>query len=347
MLTTSTAARAQPLTIVISTTSSDPTHVMSELVEYGKKVRDGVIKDPTFAPVIYQAPPEADPWDETVWHACNPALGDFRSIDEMRTFAARAKRVPSLELVFRNLYLNQPVDADQRFLSSADWDAGTTPVDLEQLEGRPCFGGLDLSSTQDLTALVLVFPDDDYPPSYDVLAWFWSAGDTLRERGERDRVPYALWRDQGYLEAPPGRAIDKGAVVRRLAEVTSRFDVQGIAFDRWRIADLKKALADDGLEVPLVDWGQGFRDMAPAVDALETAVLTGRLRHGGHPVLRWNAANACITQDPAGSRKIDKARSTGRIDGLVALAMAIGLAERTSGPVRSPYEDREGGFLVL
>jgi phage terminase large subunit-like protein len=118
--------------------------------------------------------------------------------------------------------------------------------------------------------------------------------------------------------------------------VTSRFDVQGIAFDRWRIADLKKALADDGLEVPLIDWGQGFRDMAPAVDALETAVLTGRLRHGGHPVLRWNAANACITQDPAGSRKIDKARSTGRIDGLVALAMAIGLAERTSGPVRSP-----------
>ncbi|NJL07377.1 MAG: terminase large subunit [Methylacidiphilales bacterium] len=347
VLTTSTAARAQPLTIVISTTSSDPTHVMSELVEYGKKVRDGVIKDPTFAPVIYQAPPEADPWDEAVWHACNPALGDFRSIDEMRTFAARAKRVPSLESVFRNLYLNQPVDADQRFLSSADWDAGAVPVDLEQLEGRPCFGGLDLSSTQDLTALVLVFPDDDYPPSYDVLAWFWSAGDTLRERGERDRVPYALWRDQGYLEAPPGRAIDKGAVVRRLAEVTSRFDVQGIAFDRWRIADLKKALADDGLEVPLVDWGQGFKDMAPAVDALETAVLTGRLRHGGHPVMRWNAANACITQDPAGSRKIDKARSVGRIDGLVALAMAIGLAERTAGPVRSPYEEREGGFLFL
>lgn len=348
VLTTSTAARAQPLTIVISTTSSDPTSIMSELVDYGRKIRDGVIEDPTFFPVIYQAPQEADPWSEETWRACNPALGDFRSIEEMRTFADRAKRIPSLESVFRNLYLNQPVDADQRFLASADWDACATPVNVEALEGRPCFGGLDLSSTQDLTALILVFPDDDDPPAYDVLCWFWSAGDTLRERGDRDRVPYPLWRDQGFLEAPPGRAIDKGYVVRQLAEVMTRFDVQGIAYDRWRIEELKKSLSDEGIEVPLTDWGQGFRDMAPAVDALETAVLNGRIRHGGQPVLRWNASNASITMDPAGSRKIDKARSIGRIDGLVALAMAIGLAAKSQAPLRSPYEaDRPEGFLFL
>lgn len=348
VLTTSTAARAQPLTIVISTTSSDPTTVMSELVDYGRKITDGVISDPTFFPVIYQAPQDADPWSEETWQACNPALGDFRSIEEMRTFAERARRIPSLESVFRNLYLNQPVDADQRFLASADWDACDAPVDMDALEGRPCFGGLDLSSTQDLTALVLVFPDDDDPPTYDVLCWFWSAGDTLRDRGDRDRVPYALWRDQGFLEAPPGRAIDKGYVVRQLADVMIRFDVQGIAYDRWRIEELKKSLADDGIEVPLTDWGQGFRDMAPAVDALETAVLNGCIRHGGHPVLRWNASNASISMDPAGARKIDKSRSIGRIDGLIALAMAIGLAAKSQAPVRSPYEtERPGGFLFL
>lgn len=348
VLTTSTAARAQPLTIVISTTSSDPTSIMSELVEYGRKIKDGVIEDRTFYPAIYQVPQDADPWSEATWRACNPALGDFRSLEEMRTFADRAKRIPSLESVFRNLYLNQPVDADRRFLASADWDACAAPVEIEALEGRSCYGGLDLSSTQDLTALVLVFPDDGDPAAYDVLCWFWSAGDMLRDRGDRDRVPYALWRDQGFLEAPPGRAIDRGYIVRRLAEVTTRFDVHGIAYDRWRIEELKKSLSDEGIEVPLMEWGQGFKDMAPAVDALETAVLNGRIRHGGHPILRWNASNASIAMDPAGSRKIDKGRSAARIDGLVALAMAIGLAAKSHAPLRSPYEaDRPEGFLFV
>jgi len=349
VLTTSTGARAQPLTIVISTQSSDPNSVMSELVEYGRKVLSGVIEDPSFSATIYAAPMDADPWDEQVWHACNPALGDFRSLDEMRTFAARAKRIPSLESAFRNLYLNQPVDADQRFLASADWDACAAPPDLDHLEGRPCYGGLDLSSTQDLTALVLIFPDASDPPAFDVVCHFWTAGDTIRERGDRDRVPYATWRDQGLIEATPGRAIDKRFVVHRLADIMQRYEVLGIAFDRWRAAELKKELADEGLEdVPLVDWGQGFKDMAPAVDALETAVLNGRLRHGGNPVLRWCVANAVIEMDPAGSRKLAKQRSTGRIDGLVALTMAIGLAVRAEAPIASIYErERPEGFLWL
>jgi phage terminase large subunit-like protein len=348
VLTTSTSARAQPLTIVISTASSDPNSVMSELVDYGRKINSGIIKDPTFHATIYQAPPDADPWDEAVWYDCNPALADFRSIEEMRTFADRARRIPSLESVFRNLYLNQPVDADQRFIASADWDACNTPVDLEALAGRTCYGGLDLSSTQDLTSLALVFPDDDDPPAYDVLVWFWTAGDTIRERGDRDRVPYALWRDQGFLEATPGRAIDKSYVVARLAEIMAAYDVQGVAYDRWRIDELKKFLSDDGIDVPLSEFGQGFKDMAPAVDALETALLNGRLRHGGHPVLRWNASNASIEQDAAGSRKLAKQRSIGRIDGLVAVAMAIGLAAKSQGPERSPYElERPDGFLCV
>lgn len=333
VLTTSTAARAEPLTIVISTQSSDPNHVMSELVDYGRKVLDGVLTDPTFVPIIYAAPMDADPWDESVWRACNPALGDFRSLDEMRQYAEQAKHIPARESAFRALYLNQPVDADARFLSSADWQACGGAVDAEALRGRPCWGGLDLSSTRDLTALVLYFPDDDGA----VLAWFWAPGENLAEREDRDRVPYRTWRDRGFIEAPPGRAIDKQAIALRLAEIGATFDVRAVAYDRWRIEDLKKQLSDDGIDLPLVPWGQGFRDMGPAVDALETAVLDGNVRHGGHPVLTWTASNAVVVTDPAGLRKIDKSKSTDRVDGLVALAMALGVHGREPGPVEYDF----------
>lgn len=348
-LSTSTGGREQPLMIVISTQSADPHNVMSELVDYGRKVNAGVIDDPTFAAFIYEAPLDADPWDEATWHLANPALGDFRSLDEMRTSAARARRIPAQEAAFRTFYLNQPVQADARFLSGVDWDACAGPVDIDALDGRPCWGGLDLGSTQDLTALVLVFPDDNDPQGFDVVPWFWTAADTLGDRGDRDRVPYGLWRDQGYLEATPGRVIDKGHVVRTLGEVMARFDVRGVAYDRWRIEELKKGLSDAGIDVPLMAWGQGFKDMSPAVDALETAVLSGRLRHGGHPVLRWNAANAALDTDPAGGRKLTKQKSIGRIDGLVALAMALGLHARSDeASAISVYErERPAGFLFI
>lgn len=321
VLTTSTGARAQPLTIVISTVGGSRTSIMRELYEYAVKVRDGSIEDPTFVPVIYQAPEDADPWAEETWFACNPALGDFRSLEEMRMAAARAQRMPAAETPFRSLYLNQLVDAEARFLASADWLAGKGPVDPLALRGRKCWGGLDLSSTKDLTALTLVFPGEERT---DVLAWFWLPGEQLLEREDRDRVPYRLWRDQGHLETTPGRAIDKRYVVRRLAEIASLYDVQGIAYDRWRIEDLKVLLAEAGVALPMKDWGQGFQSMGPALDALETAVLTGTLRHDS-PILDWNSANAVVVSDAAGLRKLDKARSVERIDGLVALAMALGL----------------------
>jgi phage terminase large subunit-like protein len=327
-LVTGTGARAEPLVIVISTQSSDPHHVMSELVDYGQKVIDGVLDDPTFAAFIYTTPDDADIWDEENWYAANPALGDFRSLDEMRQFAERAKHVPNLESVFRNLYLNQAVDADVRFLAAADWDACGGVVEPETLRGRPCWGGLDLSSTTDLTALVLYFPDDGGA----VIPFFWVPGDRLAERETRDGVPYRTWREAGLIEAPPGRAIDKLSIARRLAQIAAAYDVQGIAYDRWRIEDLQKCLADEGIELPLVGWGQGFKDMGPAVDAVETATLDRKLRHGGHPVLAWNVSNAVVQLDPAGARKIAKDRSVERVDGLVALAMAIGLHARQPAP---------------
>jgi len=324
VLTTSTAAREEPLSIVISTQTNDPHHVMSELVEYGRKVLGGVIDDPTFHATIYEAPMEADPWDEATWYASNPALGDFRSLPEMRTYAAQARRIPAREATFRNLYLNQPVSADERFLPVTEWDACASPVDIDTLRGRPCWGGLDLSSNRDLTALVLYFPEDGGA----ILPFFWVPGDAIEEREDRDRVPYRVWVQQGHIEATNGRAIDRRAIAKRMAEIASAFDVRGIAYDRWRFDDLSVVLADEGIDLAMKPWGQGYKDMGPAVDVLEALVLDRGLKHGGHPVLTWCVSNAVVTTDPAGARKLDKAKSIDRIDGIIALTMAIGLHAR-------------------
>jgi phage terminase large subunit-like protein len=325
VLTTSTAARSEPLVMVISTQSSDPHHIMSELVDYGRQVGAGIVKDPAFHATIFAAPDDADPWDEAVWHACNPALGDFRSLEEMRSAAMQAQRMPARESAFRLLYLNQRVASEARFVPRAEWEACRGAIDIEKLRGRPCWAGLDKGSTTDMSALVLYFPEDGGA----ILPYFWVPRDRLEEREHGDRVPYPRWHKDGYLEAPPGRAINNPAIVHRLAELASTFDIRGIAFDRWRLEDLQKLLSDEGIDLPVVGWGQGFKDMGPAVDALEAAVLDRKIVHGNHPVLNWNSWNAVVEMDPTGARKLDKAKSTERIDGFVALAMAIGLHARS------------------
>lgn len=339
VLTTSTGARAQPLSMIISTMSPDKHSVMFEQYDYGVKVRDGIIEDETFVPIIYQAPEDADIWDEETWFACNPALGDFRSLEEMQTFAARAKRIPAAEAAFRNLYLNQMVDAEQRFLSSTDWLAGKEEIDVEALRGRKCWGGLDLSSTTDLTALVLIFPMPD--GSFKTLCRFWVPADNLRDRADRDRVPYPVWRDQGHIIATPGRAIDKDFIIHSLGELSTQYDIQSIAYDRWRIKDLLKQLADEGIDINMIEWGQGYKDMGPAVDHLETCVVNKTLRHNS-PVLDWCASNSVVTTDPAGARKINKEKCYEKVDGIVALAMALGVYHREPPPVESAYNSGQG-----
>lgn len=334
-LDTGTGARAEPLFVVISTQSSDPHHVMTELVNYGQQVLDGVVKDDSFLPVIFSAPLDADPWDEKVWRACNPALGDFRSLEEMRQFAAQAQRIPAKESVFRNLYLNQPVEADTRFIAGPDWDACARTVDPAALAGRPCWAGLDLGSTRDLTALVLFFPEDGGA----ILPFFWVPGESLAAREDQDKVPYRTWQAKGLIEATKGRAINRRAIVFRLAEIAALYDLRGVAYDRWRIEDLEVLLADEGIKLPLVPWGQGYRDMGPAVDVLEAAILNQKLRHSGHPVLTWNVANAVVETDPAGARKIAKDKSIERVDGLVALVMALGLHAREKKPVEYDFSE--------
>lgn len=319
-LVTGTGARAEPLVVVIGTQAASDQHIMSELVDYGEKVNSGEVDDTTFSATIYRAPEDADPWAMETWQTCNPALGDFRSLEEMRTFAEQAQRIPAREAVFRNLYLNQRVDAEVRFIAAADWKACGGEVDPVGLYGKPCYIGLDLSSTRDLTTAVCFFPEGG-----EVMPFFFVPGDNMRQREDDDRVPYATWAREGFITATKGRAVDKKAVVQRLAQLCSDYDVKAVAYDRWRMEDLKRILDDEGINLPLVAFGQGFQSMGPALDTMEALILGGKLKHGEHPVLTWNCSNCVVDTDPAGNRKLSKKRSREKIDGMVALTMAVGV----------------------
>lgn len=353
-------ARTNPLMLVISTQAADDNAPMSELIDYGLRVQAGEVVDPSFDLEFWTAPPEADPWSEETWRLANPALGDFRSLEDVRRLALQAQQQRSKEPAFRNLILNQRVAAHARFLSRAEWKACEQPFHLEDFDGAECVGGLDLSAVRDLTCLCLLFERDDL-----VWAWpvFFMPADAIRDRSEADNVPYERWVSDGHIVAIPGATNDPAAIAKHIGALTERFRLRRIRYDRWKMADLVRELdkADiacasdasmseaeqaryDG--VLLVRHGQGFQDMGPAVDELESLVANQKLRHPGNPVLTMCAANAITVRDPADNRKLDKAKSTGRIDGLVALAMAT--RARASAPTEtvSPYEsERPGGFL--
>lgn len=331
-LDTAMGARESLLMIVISTQAASDTAPMSQLVDYGRRVRAGVIDDPSFYLAEWSAPPESDPWAEETWRLANPALGDFLSLDEVRRQASQARRMPAKEPAFRNLILNQRVSAEKHFLTTSEWMANAAKPDLARLAGRQCFAGLDLSASRDLTALVLAFRDDD--GTFDILPFFWLPGDDLRDREDGDRAPYWAWREAGDLLTTPGVTIDPAFIAAKVSELASTYDLRMIGYDRWRIDTFTKAMADaGGSSVPMEPFGQGYKDMAPAVDLIERLVAERRLRHGGHPVLAYCALNAVVTPDPAGNRKFDKSRSLGRIDGLVALAMALTVAAKHGGDV--------------
>jgi phage terminase large subunit-like protein len=294
---------------------------MPELVDYGLRIERGEIKDAGFHLTLYTALPESDPWKFTTWKLANPALGDFRSL------ALQAQRMPASGMSFRRYILNQRVDASAPFLNMTLWEANSAnEYDIRDLKGRPCYAGLDLGATKDMTALVLVFADG--AGAFDVLPFCWLPGETLTEREDEDAMPYRLWRDEGFLLTFPGRATDPKAVAMKIAELHGMCRIKALAFDRWRIEDIKRELDAIGCGVELVPFGQGFKDLSPAVDVLERLVEQGKLRHDGHPVLKMAAANCRVEMDSAGNRKLSKRKSTGRIDPIVATCMAIGIAAR-------------------
>jgi phage terminase large subunit-like protein len=340
VLTTSQGARSQPLNLMISTAGYDRHSICWELYDHACKVRDGIVTDSTFLPLLFEAPKDADWTDEKVWHAANPALGDFRSLEEMRILAERAKVIPAQENVFRRLYLNQWTEQADRWLSMDLWDGCFDDVRESELAGRRCFVGMDLSSTRDLTALVAVFPSED---GCDVLAKFFAPKAQILERSRRDRVPYDQWQREGHLVATSGDVVDYEAVRKTINDWGERFDVHEIAFDPWNATDLVTRLQEqDGFTC--VPMRQGFASLSAPTKSLEKAVLSKQLRHDGHPVLRWCVSNVAVETDPTGNIKPSKKVSTERIDGVVALVMAMDRMERDHKP-GSVYESR--GVLTL
>lgn len=336
VLETATGSRRQPLLFSITTAGYDRESICWELHEYSQKVLEGVIEDDTFFAFI-AALDEGDDWaDETVWAKVNPSLGVSVKLDDLRRKAVKAKETPAAQNAFRRLHLCEWTQQEERWLDIEDWNACAFPVDLAALRGRRCFAGLDLSSTTDLTALVLYFPRDDAPS--EVLPYFWMPGENILQRMRRDRVPFDAWARDGYLELTEGNIVDYDAIRKRVHEVAELYDLAEIVYDRWNATALITQLQNDGLTV--VPFGQGFASMTAPTKELEKLVLGRQLAHAGHPVLRWNVSNAMVRQDPAGNYKPDRAKSRDRIDGVVALAMALGRAIAQTAPQQSVYETR-------
>jgi phage terminase large subunit-like protein len=318
-ITTSQGAHEAPLLIAISTQAASDADLFSLWLDDAERS-----KDPHIISHVYTAPLECALDDVKAWKAANPALGVFRSRKDLEEQAKHAVRMPATENTFRWLCLNQRIQAHSPFVSKNIWNANAGAATPEAFEACPVYAGLDLSARQDLTALVVVAKDA--AGLWHVRPYFWAPAVGLVERARRDRAPYDLWAQQGYLETTPGSSIDYDYVAQRLAEIAEDCDLRLVAYDRWRMDVMQKALADRGIVIPLHPHGQGYKDMSPALDGLEGELVSGRLRHGGHPILTWNAANAIVTRDPAGNRKLDKSKATGRIDGMIALAMALGAA---------------------
>lgn len=321
-ITTAQGAHDEPLLLAISTQAATDADLFSIWLDDAARS-----KDKRIVSHLYEAPKDAKLASKRAWKAANPALDLFRSRSDMEKQATRAARMPSFENTFRNLNLNQRVSTVSPFVSPDIWKAsGDAPAPLSS--GLTIFGGLDLSARTDLTACVLMGRDEDGVAH--IHPFFWTPEQGLHDRAKKDRVPYDVWVRQGWLRTTPGATVDYSFVVAELAEILADADLELIGFDRWRIDVFKKDAEALGVELPLAPFGQGFKDMSPALDILEADLLNGRVRHGMHPVLTMCAANAVVTKDAAGNRKLDKHKATGRIDGMVALAMALGCAGQPS-----------------
>ena len=313
-------ARENPLMLVISTQAADDLAPMSVLIDYGKRVQAGDVDDPSFHMTLYEAPMEDDLMSEETWRKANPALDDFRSLPDVQRQAEQAHSMPSQENRFRNLILNQRVAAEAKFVELAKWRLCNGAPHIP--EGAKVFGAVDLGATRDMSALTLVWPDHN--DVYHVQMHYWLPG-KVHERVDEDKVPYDVWHRAGLLHNE-GTSTDPKLVAHKIAELNGRYRITAIAFDAWRITELQRELDNIGCRVLLTPHGQGYKDMNGAIDVLERLILQERIRHGGHAVLGWNAANAVIVRNADGFRKLDKVKSSGRIDGLQALAMAFSLA---------------------
>ena len=337
-------ARMQPLYFLITTAGTDTNSICYEQHQRAQDILERRKIDKTFYPVIYGAPDDADWTSPEVWKKSNPSLGETIGMDKVEAACESAKQNPGEENAFRQLRLNQWVKQTVRWMPMHKWDACKVDFDESLLEGRVCYGGLDLSSTTDITAFVLVFPPTDEDDHYYILPYFWLPEETLDLRVRRDHVPYDLWQRQGFLMTTEGNVVHYGFIENFIDELGTRFNIREIAFDRWGAVQMSQNL--EGLGFTLVQFGQGYRDMSPPTKELMKLTLEQKIAHNGHPVLRWNMDNIFIKRDPAGNIKPDKEKSTEKIDGTVATIMALDRAIRCGNDTGdSIYDERD--LLVL
>nr|DAD64635.1 MAG TPA: Terminase large subunit [Caudoviricetes sp.] len=337
-------ARMQPLYFLITTAGTDTKSICYETHQKALDILEGRKIDSTFYPVIYGAE-EGDDWtDPKVWKKANPSLGITVGLDKVKAACESAKQNPAEENAFRQLRLNQWVKQAIRWMPMEKWDKCAFTVNPDDLEGRVCYGGLDLSSTTDITAFVLVFPPEDETDKYRVLPYFWIPEEQMDLRVRRDHVPYDVWERQGFLQTTEGNVVHYGYIEKFIENLGEKYNIREIAFDRWGAVQMVQNLEDMGFTV--VPFGQGFKDMSPPTKELMKLVLEERIAHGGHPILRWMMDNIFIRTDPAGNIKADKEKSTEKIDGAIATIMGLDRAIRCGNvSTESVYDER--GILFL
>jgi len=327
VMTTSTGARRQPLCVAITTAGYDRKSICWEIWRYAIAVRDGAIKDPTFLPAIYAADPSDDWTKEETWRKANPNLGVSVKLEDLRVRCKRAQDMPTEENTFKRLHLNCWTEQDTRFLQMAHWAQGDKPCPV-MLDGRECFAGLDLATTYDTTCLCLLFPLED--GTFWVEPHFWIPEENMRDRVKRDRVPYDVWAKAGKLHLTTGNVTDFDKVRADILALSTKYNIRQVAIDRWNAHQITGQLQGDGINV--IGFGQGYGSMASPTAQLEALCVGGKLLHGGHPVLSWQASNVAVQQDHAGNKKVSKAKSSERIDGIVSLIMALGIQATATAP---------------
>ena len=337
-------AREQPLYFLITTAGTDRESICYEVHMKALDILQGKKIDPSFYPVVYGLPDDADWNDEANWYKANPSLGYTIKIDRVRAAYKDALENPAEENVFRQLRLDQWVGSLVAWIPEHVYDKGDIPIDMEKLKGRDCYAGLDLSSTSDITAFVMVFPPEAEGENYIVLPHFWLPRETLKLRVRRDHVPYDLWEKQGLFHITEGNVVDYEFVRKTIGELAEQYHICEIGVDRWNATQLITELAGDGFT--MVPIGMGFKDMSPGMKELYKLLLEGKITHGGNPILRWMAGNVVAEIDAAENIKPSKKKATEKIDGIVALIMGLDrcIRHETSSSV---YDDPDRGLLVF
>ena len=331
-------AREQPLFFIITTAGNDKNSICYELHTKALDLMAGRKKDATFYPVVYGLEHEEDWTDEANWYKANPSLGHTIQIDRVREAYRNAVENPAEENVFKQLRLNIWTSASIRWIPEQVYDKGNLPIDRDFLRGRMCYGGLDLSSTSDITALVLAFPPRSDDEKYILLPFFWLPEDTLELRCRRDHVLYYVWQKQGFIQTTEGNVIHYGFIEKFIERLGETYHIREIAYDRWNATQMVQNLEDMGFT--MVPFGQGFKDMSPPSKELFKLLMEGNIIHGGNPVLKWMAGNVVMRQDPAGNIKPDKEKSVEKIDGIVASIMALDRCIRNRTGSGSVYDER-------